>query len=101
MSRTYSEEEKRDHLEKFRTSGKSLRAYAKENKMSVTTLFRWIKANSHTDTEFGELHLVEHNGNTNDGESIIIEVEHIKILLPVHAYTNVIKVLSEVLNCDK
>ena len=43
MTKNYSEEEKRKHLDAFRVSGKTKTAYARENDIPEATFRAWIK----------------------------------------------------------
>lgn len=43
MSKSYSEEEKRNFLDGFKVSGKSKTAYARENNIPEATFRAWIK----------------------------------------------------------
>lgn len=43
MARNYSEEEKREYLDRFKVSGKSKTTYARENGIPEATFRAWVK----------------------------------------------------------
>ena len=43
MARNYSEEEKREYLDRFKVSGKSKTIYARENGIPEATFRAWVK----------------------------------------------------------
>ena len=51
----YSEEEKKMWLDDWNQSGKSVRAYAKENGINPQTFFNWTKAKKETSQNFIEI----------------------------------------------
>ena len=57
MARTYSEEEKRVHLDKYKVSGKCKTEYARENDIPEATFRAWIKEENYAD--FGILEMNE------------------------------------------
>lgn len=57
MSKSYSEEEKRKHLDAFRVSGKSKTAYARGNNIPEATFRAWVKEEEHQ--TFGAIRINE------------------------------------------
>lgn len=101
MSRIYSSEEKRLHLDQYKVSGKCKTEYARENGIPEATFRAWIKEENYSD--FGIL-----DAGTNETENvpkitrpIIFTNENIRIELREGFDKEFLKRIIEVLIYDK
>lgn len=101
MSRIYSNEEKRLHLDQYKVSGKCKTEYARENDIPEATFRAWIKEENYSD--FGIL-----DTGTNETENvpkiikpIIFANENIRIELREGFDKEFLKRIIEVLVYDK
>lgn len=101
MSRIYSNEEKRLHLDQYKVSGKCKTEYARANDIPEATFRAWIKEENYSD--FGML-----DTSTNETENvsklvkpIIFANENIRIELREGFDREFLKKIIEVLVYDK
>lgn len=81
MARNYSEEEKREYLDRFKVSGKSKTIYARENGIPEATFRAWVKEEQYG--MFGALEINQQEQMTQKQlvKSIIFCNENIRIEL--------------------
>lgn len=81
MARNYSEEEKREYLDRFKVSGKSKTIYARENGIPEATFRAWVKEEQYG--MFGALEINQQEQITQKQlvKSIIFCNENIRIEL--------------------
>ena len=94
----YSEEEKAMWLEDWKSSGKSLGAYAKANDLNPQTLRNWKKAEP-VQSGFVEI-LHEIKKDINHYPEILIEKGEIKIHIPIAINRNDLRAVIESLGCE-
>lgn len=101
MARTYSEEEKRLHLDKYKVSGKCKTEYARENDIPEATFRAWIKEENYADFGILEMNTSEPRKVTKLVKPIIFANENIRIELREGYDKEFLKKIIEVLINDK
>ena len=101
MARTYSEEEKRLHLDKYKGSGKCNTDYARENEIPEATFRAWIKEENYADFGILEMKTSEPRKVTKLVKPIIFANENIRIELREGYDKEFLKKIIEVLINDK
>lgn len=81
MARNYSEEEKREYLDRFKVSGKSKTIYARENGIPEATFRAWIKEQQYGMFGAVEINQQEQASQKQLVKSIIFCNENIRIEL--------------------
>lgn len=101
MSRIYSEEEKRNYIDRYRVSGKSKTAYAKENDIPEATFRGWIKEETEANYGVIEMEILEKEKIAKPKTSTIFANENIRIELKDGYDKKLLKRIIEVLIDDK
>ena len=101
MARTYSEEEKRVHLDKYKVSGKCKTEYARENDIPEATFRAWIKEENYADFGILEMNASEPEKVTKLVKPTIFANENIRIELREGYDKEFLKKIIEVLVNDK
>ena len=102
MSRIYSEDEKRSHLDQYKVSGKSKTEYARANDIPEATFRSWVKEEA-----FSNFGILETGTTENDGvvvkaiKPIIFANENIRIELREGFDKDFLRKIIEVLINDK
>ena len=81
MARNYSEEEKREYLDRFKVSGKSKTRYARENGIPEATFRAWVKEQQYGMFGAVEINHQEQTSQRQLVKSIIFCNENIRIEL--------------------
>ena len=81
MSRSYSDEEKRIYLDKYKVSGKLKTEYARENDIPETTFRAWVKEENYADLGKIGMNVTETEKVTKLVKPIIFVNENIRIEL--------------------
>ena len=102
MARIYSEEEKRQHLDQYRVSGKSKTEYARSKDIPEATFRAWVKEEAYSNFGLLETEATENDGNTvKIVKPTIFANENIRIELREGYYKDFLKRIIEVLINDK
>lgn len=101
MARTYSEEEKRLHLDKYKVSGKCKTEYARENDIPEATFRAWIKEENYANFGILEMNTSEPGKVTKLVRPTIFANENIRIELREGYDKEFLKKIIEVLINDK
>ena len=101
MSRTYSEEEKRNYLDRYKVSGKCKTEYARENAIPEATFRAWIKEENYADFGIVEMNASGPEKVTKLVKPTIFTNETIRIELREGYDKEFLKKIIEVLVNDK
>lgn len=101
MSRIYSNEEKRLHLDQYKVSGKCKTEYARENDIPEATFRAWIKEENYSDFGILDTGTNETENTTKLIKPIIFANENIRIELREGFDKEFLKKIIEVLVYDK
>ena len=103
MSRNYSEEEKMQHLDQYKVSGKSKTEYARLNDIPEATFRAWVKEEAYS--KYGILEETANSENNSSTVKVIRPVifanENIRIELREGFDKEFLKRIIEVLVYDK
>ena len=102
MAKIYSEEEKRQHLDQYKVSGKSKTEYARLNDIPETTFRGWVKEENYSNYGILETGITENESVvTKFIKPIIFANENIRIELREGFDKEFLKRIIEVLVNDK
>ena len=101
MSRIYSDEEKRLHLDQYKVSGKCKTEYARENDIPEATFRSWIKEENYSDFGILEASSSEPEKIVKIAKPILFANENIRIELREGFNKEFLKRIIEVLVNDK
>lgn len=102
MARIYEVEEKKEHLDKFKVSGKSKTEYARENNIPEATFRAWIKEEQYE--LFGTVEMIQEGNETilkKQPKPIIFCDEKIRIELKEGFNKDFLRKVIEVLINDR
>ncbi len=95
MSRTYSEEEKMEYVERYKSSGENIERFALENGIPGTTFRDWLKNDE--ELKFGEINIMPKLPNKTKANVTIFSSEKIRIELKEGFDKEFLKQIMEVM----
>lgn len=98
MARNYSEEEKREYLDKYKVSGQSKTIYARENGIPEATFRAWVKEEQYKMFGALEINQQEQVATKQPAKSIIFCGENIRIELKEGYNRDYLKKIVEVIS---